>query len=143
MSNELEQFLSKKVGTLQVGNLIAPLSSSNPMLASSVNITSATGVTISASQLLSGNIIRSGQSASQTDELPSAADLLAQININTNTQASVGMNFQTNYINLGAEIISLSGGANATLGGLTSVTNGNLRALRAVLANTAGSYFIQ
>ena len=143
MSNELQQFLSKKVGRLEVGNLIAPLSSSNPMLASSVNITSATGVTISASQLLSGTIIRSGQSASQTDELPSAADLLAQLNINTNTQASVGMSFQVNYLNSGAEIIALSGGANATLGGVASVTNGTLKVLTAVLANTAGSYFIQ
>lgn len=143
MSNELQQFLSKKVGRLEVGNLVAPLSSSNPMLASSVNITSATGVTISASQLLSGTIIRSGQSASQTDELPSAADLLAQLNINTNTQASVGMSFQVNYLNSGAEIIALSGGANATLGGVASVTNGTLKVLTAVLANTAGSYFIQ
>jgi hypothetical protein len=143
MSNDLAQFLSSKVGRLEVGNLVSSLSSATPLRSSSVNITAATGVTISASQLLSGNIIRTGHAASQTDELPSAADLLAQINILTNTQASVGMNFRCNIANLGAEILALSGGANATLGGVASITGGNLRAFTVVLANTAGSYFMQ
>lgn len=143
MSSDLEQFLVKKVGKLTVGDLAAPFESKEPLLSTSVNITSATGVTITASQLLSGTIIRSGQSASQTDELPSAADLLAQLNIATNTQASTGMSFRVNILNSGAEIIALSGGTNATLGGAASITNGNLRSFSVVIANTAGSYFMQ
>lgn len=143
MSSDLEQFLVKKVGKLTVGDLVAPFESKEPLLSTSVNITSATGVTITASQLLSGTIIRSGQSASQTDELPSAADLLAQLNIATNTQASVGMSFRVNILNSGAEILALSAGTNATLGGAASITNGTLRTLSAIIANTAGSYFIQ
>ena len=143
MSNDLEQFLAKKAGKLTVGDLSASFQSSNTLLSTSVNITSATGVTITASQLLSGTIIRSGQSASQTDELPSAADLLAQLNIATNTQASVGMSFRVNILNSGAEILSLSGGTNATLGGVASITGGTLKALNVVIANTAGSYFAQ
>lgn len=139
----LEKLVTKELGKLLVTDLVAPLSSSNSILNSSVNITSATGVTITGAQLLSGNIIRTGQTAGQTDQLPSAAALLSAINIATNSQGSVGMSLQCNIVNLGSQIITIGQGTNSTLGGLTSITNGTLRSLRVVLANTAGSYLVQ
>jgi hypothetical protein len=91
------------------GSVNVPWLSSNIHIFSSEinNITSASGVTITALQLLSKSFIRSGQSNTVTDELPSASNLINQINIITNTQASSGMNFDAIYINTGSHKVNI------------------------------------
>ena len=136
----LSQFVSKKFGKLEASSISGGAQTATVL--KGANITSATGVTISASQLLSGCIVRSGNGASQTDELPSAADLIAQLNILTNTQASVGMSATCQYLLVGNPI-TISGGTDSTIGGTTTFTTGTAtagaRQLIATLASLSGT----
>ena len=137
----LSQFVSKKFGKLEASSISGGAQTATVL--KGANITSATGVTISASQLLSGCIVRSGNGASQTDELPSAADLIAQLNILTNTQASVGMSATCQYLLVGSNPITISGGTDSTIGGTTTFTTGTAtagaRQLIATLASLSGT----
>ena len=118
----------------------------NVPIVKGASITSATGVTITASQLLSGCIIRTGNDDAITDRLPSAENLIAQINVLTNTQASVGMSFDAVYFLNAASATSnstLAAGTGATLGGLATFTSGGhtigSRVLKVVIASMVGS----
>lgn len=144
-SNSVERFLSKNFGKLKVNDFSADFLSNNSLLSSCVNITSETGITITTSELLSGNIIRSAQSTTGSiDRLPNATDLLNRINIVTNTQASVGMSFNFNYVLQGDYPVALSQGTNSTLAGTSSITHGTFKTFSVVLTDiSSGSYIIQ
>ena len=136
----LSQFVSKKFGKLEASSISGGAQTAT--ILKGANITSATQVTISALQFLSGCIVRSGN-GTVTDELPSAADLIAQINILTNTQASVGMSANCNFLHLGSSPLTINAGTDSTLGGATLFTNGSVtgasRQLIATLASVSGT----
>ena len=98
-NNTLTNIVSTSITS---GNINVPWFS-NPTeihTSSLTTITSATAVTISASQMLSGSIIRIGQGNNVTDYFDSPTNLIDQINIVTNTQASAGMSFYIRIYNL-------------------------------------------
>ena len=101
---------NKTANSITSGSLNNPWYSGNIHLKNSfiTNITDSNGVTISAFQLLSSSFIRSNQQNTVTDELPSPTDLINYINIITNTQASVGMNFQTIFVNTGSHVQNIN-----------------------------------
>ncbi len=163
-SNSQEQFLEKKFSKLTTTDLVSTdlvstglssssisafkvspgfLSGSTPIQSAFTNLTAAANQTITATQLLSGTIIRGG-SGGYTDTLPKAEDVLARLNVLTNSQASVGMRFSCLYLNTGASGNTFSTvGSSSTLGGSASATANNAVLLQGVIMNTAGSYFLQ
>jgi hypothetical protein len=166
-SNSYEQFLEKQFGKLTTTDLVSTNLVSTGLSSSSIsafkvspgflggsttiqseftNLTAAANQTITATQLLSGTIIRGG-TGGFADTLPAAADVLARLNVLTNSQASVGMRFSCLYFNHGSQsgtAATLSTvGSGATLGGVASITTGSSRMLTGVLMNTSGSYFLQ
>jgi hypothetical protein len=176
-SNSQEQFLEKKFGKLTTTDLVSTnlvstgftstnlvatglssssisaftvspgfLSGSTPIQSAFTNLTAAANQTITATQLLSGTIIRGGNGGF-VDNLPAAADVLARLNVLTNSQASVGMRFSCLYYNNGSVSATASTlatiGSGATLGGIASITTGSAKMLIGVIMNTAGNYFLQ
>ncbi len=114
-------------------------------------ITATSNVTISSSQLLSGGIIRTGVTADNTnDVLPSASELISQLNITTNSQASVGTSFSCTYALVGVFNscnTTLITGTGISIGGLTTFTSGseltaNSRVLTFTLATLSPDSFI-
>ena len=109
-----------------------------------VNVTAATGQTFTASQLLSGSIVRTGFTGG-SEYLPTGAALLSQLNILTNSQASVGLSFDFNlsYPVAMNALAVLTASTNVTVGGAASFSGGNTtagsRRYRATLVGVSGS----
>jgi hypothetical protein len=130
-SNSQEQFIEKKFGAVSFGHLTQA-----PLLSQSVNITSAAGATLSATQLLSGSILRSG-AAGVSDVLPTGNDVLARLNVLTNSQASVGMSFSTTILNSNSGVLAFAAAAGSSTG--TSVTTGQVRRITGVITSISGT----
>ena len=125
--------------TIYAKKINVPWYSSNTHIFSSqlTNITSATGVTITAAQLLTMSIIRSGQTNTITDQLPTAAQIINEINVITNSQASAGMNFTTIFYNNGSHRENLN------FNGATSqVDAGTVQAVRFLITNTTTPAYV-
>ncbi len=127
------------LNTIYAKKINVPWYSSNTHIFSSIltNISSATGVTITAAQLLTMSIVRSGQSNTVTDQLPTAAQLVNEINIVTNSQASAGMNFTTVFYNNGAhkQLLKFD---NQT----SEVTAGFVQSVRFLITNTTTPAYV-
>ncbi len=143
----LSQFVSKRFGK------VSSLSAADNDLVKGVEITATSGVMLTASQLLSGSIVRSAVSTSPTvDGLPSAADLVHQLNIATNTKASAGMSFTCQYTLLGSStnhnIVTAGSGVSAGGASLTFTQGSATGACKkitvtlATLSGTNGSFFV-
>ena len=125
--------------TIYAKKINVPWYSSNTHIFSSqlTNITSATGVTITAAQLLTMSIIRSGQTNTITDQLPTAAQIINEINVITNSQASAGMNFTTIFYNGGSHRENLN------FNGVTSqVDAGTVQTVRFLITNTTTPAYV-
>jgi hypothetical protein len=131
-SNSQEQFIEKKFGALSFGHL-----TSAPVISQSVNITAAAGATLTATQLLSGTIIRSGAAGGITDELPTGNEVLARLNVLTNSQASVGMSFQVSVLNNNGGLLTFSPSDGNSTGAL--VSTGQVRLLSGVITSISGT----
>ena len=132
--------------TVACSTLTGGLSTYSPIVKGAI-ITAASATTISATQLLSGSIIRTGVT-SGTEYFPTAADLIARINILTNTQASAGMCFECVYL-LNTAVTThcvLGAGTDSTIGAIASATGGSPKLITCILASvsgTTGSYLIR
>ncbi len=134
-SNSQEQFIEKKFGALSFGHL-----TSAPLLSKSVSISSGTDITISATQLLSGTIIRAGDSSTATDTLPAASDVLARLNVLTNSQASVGMSFDCNIFNKNGGTLTFSTvGSDSSNAGTNTMGTLVFRKLTGVVSSISGT----
>jgi alpha-tubulin suppressor-like RCC1 family protein len=100
-------------------------------------ITTAANVTLTAAQVISGTILRSGNSAAITDTTPTAALIVAAVQ---STVANQRFKLIIQNNNTGTGVITLAAGTGVTLSGVTTVAVGFTREYLVLVTNaTSGS----
>lgn len=97
-------------------------------------INQALGQTLTASNVIAGYIIRSGQNSGQTDTFPTAALLVAGV-----TSASIGTQWTFIYNNTSTEVMSFGAGSGNIIYGSTSVAGNSYVTVTFSLTNVTAS----
>lgn len=93
-------------------------------------VTGTTGATLTAAQLLSGVILRSGPTAGYADTFPTAALIKAAL-----SGAEVGMGFEFTIVNTVAFANTVAAGTGITLAGTTAISASKSRRYLCTLTN--------
>lgn len=85
-------------------------------------VNNAAGVTLTATQLLAGLLLRTGPAGAFSDTTPTATQIVAEI-----SKADIGSNRMVLIRNGGGGLMTLLAGTSVTLQGTTTIASGNAR----------------
>lgn len=119
----------------QIASAIGTLVSRNQSVAT---VSSATGVTLSAAEMVGGWILRTGAATGAiTDTTDTAANLVAAYNA---SDTQVGSSFLLGINNTTGQTLTLAAGSGVTVAGTATINNDNTRVFLGVFTNvTSGS----
>lgn len=119
----------------QIASAIGTLISRNQSIAT---VSSATGVTLSAADMVGGFILRTGSATGAiTDTTDTAANIVAAYNA---SDTQVGSSFLLGINNTTGQTVTVAAGAGVTVAGTETIDNNNSRVFLGVFTNvTSGS----